>query len=609
MMYEVSNLAIAQEIRHLNLPTPSPMRGVGVLAGGWALETAMDELAHELGMAPVELRIRNDAKKGPMSGHPFSSKHLDRCFARGRELIGWEHRPPAAGRAAGRPLAHRAGRRREHAARRCSTPRQHERRCAPTARPRCAARRMRSATAPTPSSARLPRTRLALPVDAVSFDLGDSTFPEAPITAGSRTTASVGAAVLDAGRKLLTALKDASRHANDGPLSGIAADDILAADGRLSLKGDSGVGEDYAAVLRRAGKESLSAEGSFTPAAKRKFPVSALSRQYEMHSFGAIFAEVRVDVETGVIRVPRLVGVYDVGRVINPRPTASQLRGAMITGLGGALTEEGYFDPRNGRAVIPRNLADYHIRAVPTRPTSPVETLDIPDPEMGDLGARGLGELGTNNRAGRDWQRFIQRDRAAAAQPAAHSRPRPGGPIMTPFQYKHAPDATGAIALAALHDNAQFIAGGTSQVDLMKEGVQVPGTLIDISRIGLDTIEPTAAGGLRIGANVRNSVASDHAAIRRRLPRHRRGAARPVRPSRSATWRPWRATCCSGPAVPTCGTWRSAATSAAPGTGCAAVAGFNRMHAIFGQTDEGADNPRTCIAVHPVRPGGRTCGA
>ncbi len=92
IMYDVPNLAISQEIRHLNLPTPSPMRGVGVLAGGWALETAMDELAHELGMDPVELRMRHDAKKGPLSGHPFSSKHLDQCLERGQKLIGWKQR-------------------------------------------------------------------------------------------------------------------------------------------------------------------------------------------------------------------------------------------------------------------------------------------------------------------------------------------------------------------------------------------------------------------------------------------------------------------------------------------------------------------------------------
>ncbi len=394
MMYDVPNLAISQEIRHLNVPTPSPMRGVGVLAGGWALETAMDELAHEIGMDPVELRMRNDAKNGPLSGHPFSSKHLGRCFERGCELIGWDKR--------GRPGGRRDGRWATGLGVAAST--------LPAVLDTASARatlhadgtaEVLSATHEIGNGAytvfrQIAADALAMPIEAVRFDLGDSTFPDSPITAGSRTTASVGAAVLDAGSKLIDALKDLARHSNNGPLSGAVADDIVAVDGRLALKSDPAIGEDHAAILRRAGKDRLEVDGQFTPTSKRKFPIGALAKQYEMHSFGAIFAEVRVDPDTGVIRVPRLVGVYDVGRVINPRTAASQLRGAMIAGLGGALTEEGYFDPTNGRAVV-RNLADYHIPAHADVPEIAIETLDIPDPQMGALGARGLGEMGTNN--------------------------------------------------------------------------------------------------------------------------------------------------------------------------------------------------------------------
>ena len=394
MMYDVPNLAISQEIRHLNVPTPSPMRGVGVLAGGWALETAMDELAHELDIDPVELRMRNDAKKGPLSGNPFSSKHLDRCFARGRELICWDRR--------GRPGERRDGRWAIGLGVAASTlPAVLDTASAHATLHADGTAEVVSATHEIGNGAytifrQIAADALALPVESVSFDLGDSTFPDSPITAGSRTTASVGAAVLDAGNKLVDALKDLARRANDGPLSGAATDDIVAADGRLALKSDAAVGENFGAVLRRAGKDCLTVDGQFTPASKRKFPVSALAKQYEMHSFGAIFAEVRVDLDTGVVRVPRLVGVYDVGRVINPRTAGSQLKGAMIAGLGGALTEEGYFDPSNGRAVV-RNLADYHIPTCADVPVIAVETLDIPDPQMGALGARGFGELGTNN--------------------------------------------------------------------------------------------------------------------------------------------------------------------------------------------------------------------
>lgn len=395
MMYDVPNLAITQEIRHLNVPTPSPMRGVGVLAGGWALETAMDELAHELDIDPVELRVRNDARKGPLSGHPFSSKHLDQCFARGKELIEWDRRSR-------RPGEMQEGRWATGLGVASST--------LPAVLDQASARATLSVdgTAEVTSATheigngtytifrQIAADALALPVEAVRFDLGDSAYPDSPITAGSRTTASVGAAVLDAGRKLVTELRDLARLASDGPLSGVAAAEIVALDGHLSLASDPHVGESYQSILRRAGKDGLTVDGSFMPASKKKFPAAALAKQYEMHSFGAIFAEVRVDLDTGVIRVPRLVGVYDVGRVINPRTACSQLRGAMIAGLGAALTEEGYFDPNNGRAVV-RNLADYHIPSCADTPEITVETLDIPDPHMGALGARGFGELGTNN--------------------------------------------------------------------------------------------------------------------------------------------------------------------------------------------------------------------
>ena len=395
MMYDVPNLAISQEIRHLNVPTPSPMRGVGVLAGGWALETAIDELAHELGIDPIELRMRNEAEKGPMSGHPFSSKHLRECFERGSILSGWDQRCT-------QPRGARDGRWAIGLGVAAST--------LPAVLDEASAHavffddgtaRVRSATHEIGNGAytifqQIAADAIGLPVERVRFELGDSTFPDSPITAGSRTTASVGAAVLDAGQKLVAEMIELARGTKDSPLFQLPASDIVAADGRLALASDPKVGEEYAAILGRAGKASLDAVGTFVPASKRKFPVSALTKQYEMHSFGAIFAKVRVDLETGVVRVSRLVGVFDVGRVINPRTTGSQLRGAMIAGLGGALTEEGYFDPNNGRAVV-RNLADYHVPSCADAPDISVETLDIPDPQMGELGARGLGELGTNN--------------------------------------------------------------------------------------------------------------------------------------------------------------------------------------------------------------------
>ena len=118
-------------------------------------------------------------------------------------------------------------------------------------------------------------------------------------------------------------------------------------------------------------------------------------QQFAFYSFGAVFAEVRVDEATGVVRVARLCGVYDVGRLINPRTAHSQLMGGMLMGLGAALMEETRFDPRNGLPVI-RNLADYRVPSCADTPHITVEALNIPDPHLGELGTHGVGELGCN---------------------------------------------------------------------------------------------------------------------------------------------------------------------------------------------------------------------
>lgn len=169
---------------------------------------------------------------------------------------------------------------------------------------------------------------------------------------------------------------------------------------------------------------------------------------------------------------------------------------------------------------------------------------------------------------------------------------------MNPFRYEHAGDVADAIARVGRHRNAQFIAGGTSQVDLMKEGVQRPDALVDIFRMGLDEIIELEGGGLSIGANVRNSIAADHPLVRARYAviaeALHAGASQQIRNMASMAGNLMQRTRCPylrDPAQP--------CNKREPGTGCAAVRGFNRMHAILGQADEGSTSPRTCIAVHP----------
>ena len=169
---------------------------------------------------------------------------------------------------------------------------------------------------------------------------------------------------------------------------------------------------------------------------------------------------------------------------------------------------------------------------------------------------------------------------------------------MNPFRYQHASDPANAVELAGSFVDAQFIAGGTSQVDLLKEGVQRPAVLVDIFRIGLSEITELHGGGVSIGANVRNSTASDHPVIRERYTAIAEalhaGASQQIRNMASIAGNLLQRTRCPYLRDPA-----QRCNKRDPGSGCAAVEGFNRMHAIFGQTDEGAQSPRTCIAVHP----------
>lgn len=386
MMYAVPELGYVNELAHLNLPSPSVMRGPGFLTGGWALESSLDELAHELCVDPIDLRLRNYADVDPDSGLPFSSKHLRECYRRGAARFGWEGRPAVPGsRRVGNELIGYGMSSAMH----------------PAAQQKAAAEvtihhdgtaSARSATHELGNGAytvfrQIAADGVALPVKRVTFDLGDTHFPMAPPTHGSLTTATVGAAVLDAAGDALARLKTLARKDAASPLHGISADRVAASGGRLHLVASPDVSEDYASILRRAGLIGVTGTAEVGPGLER--------RRYAFYSFGAVFAEVRVDADTGVARVTRLCGAYDCGRLINPRTARSQLMGGMIFGLGAALTEETSFDPANGLPVV-RNLADYHVPTFADAPEITIEVLNVPDPHLGALGAHGVGELGTN---------------------------------------------------------------------------------------------------------------------------------------------------------------------------------------------------------------------
>jgi xanthine dehydrogenase YagR molybdenum-binding subunit len=226
---------------------------------------------------------------------------------------------------------------------------------------------------------------LGLPPERVRFELGDTALPEAPLSAGSNTVGSVGPAVhaaCAAARAELIRLVIADGRS---PLHGAEEGQIGVEDGRVFLTHDPSRGESYAEVLARHGLGQVEGTAAAQPGPERQ--------QFAMASFGALFAEVRVDPDLGLARVTRLVGAYDIGRVINPKTARSQLVGGIIWGLGAALLEHTVTDRRHGRILNP-NLSQYLVPVHADVPDIEVHFVDGFDPHTNPLGTKGAGEIG-----------------------------------------------------------------------------------------------------------------------------------------------------------------------------------------------------------------------
>ena len=224
--------------------------------------------------------------------------------------------------------------------------------------------------------------RFGVGASCVRIHYGGSDLAGTFLAGGSSQTASIGAAVIAAHKVMLEELIQLA--GKDSPLHGLSADEVEARDGGLYSLTEPGKGETYAAILHRAGKDEVSVVGE---------PPQPLEiMHWSMHSFGAMFAEVRVNAVTGETRVSRFLGSFDCGRILNPRTAASQFRGGIIMGLGLALMEETQWDDRKGRIMNP-SLAEYHLPVHMDVPAIDVLWTDIPDPHT-PLGARGIGEIG-----------------------------------------------------------------------------------------------------------------------------------------------------------------------------------------------------------------------
>jgi xanthine dehydrogenase YagR molybdenum-binding subunit len=381
-VYGPQSMHLKVEIAYIDMLANTFMRAPGEAVGTFALECAMDELAEATGIDPVELRLRNEPERDPLTNLRFSARHIDEAYRSGAERFGWSKRNPNPGQtrdgewligmgcATGTyPYYRMPG----GAARLTLTQDGH-------ATVEIAAHEMGMGTAT--AHTQVTAERLGLPLDAVTFAYGDSTLPGVVLAGGSQQTASIGASVIAVHRKLVEELIKLA--GNDSPLAGLKPDELVGRDGGLGKWDEPERFESYASILSRAQQKSVTVEAEAAP------PLETM--HWSMHSHAAMFCEVRVNAITGEVRVSRFLGSFDCGRILNAKTAASQFRGGIIMGIGLALMEETQFDERKGRVMNP-SLSDYHVPVHLDVPEIEVMWTDIPDPHA-PMGARGIGEIG-----------------------------------------------------------------------------------------------------------------------------------------------------------------------------------------------------------------------
>jgi xanthine dehydrogenase YagR molybdenum-binding subunit len=346
MMYAAPNRRTTHRLAALDVPPPTIMRAPGEAQGMFALESAMDEMAIACGLDPVEFRIRNEPAVHPESGLPFSSRNVVSCLREGARRFGWQPRDPAPG-------ARRDGRWLTGTGVALSTYPSTQRpgssaaiRVGPDGRYTVSIAAVDIGTGAWTALAQIAADALGVPLDRVELQIGDSALPPAVAAGGSAGTSSWGASIVAAADRLLARL--------EGQPSG-----------------------------------KVPAEGVEVTALMPDNPDAA---RYTMHTFGAQFAEVRVDEETGEVRVPRLTGVFDAGRIINSKTARSQLIGGMTQGLSLALYEHSVADPRFGH-VINHDFAGYHIATNADIGSIEAHFLDGDDPHTNPMGSKGIGEV------------------------------------------------------------------------------------------------------------------------------------------------------------------------------------------------------------------------
>jgi xanthine dehydrogenase YagR molybdenum-binding subunit len=383
LLYTCANTEFLHKLARLDLPTSSDMRAPGAATGVYALECAMDELAIALKLDPLELRLRCYSDRDQTEDAPYTSKNLRECYRQGAEAFGWDKRNPE-------PRSMRDGSelvgwgmatgiwealQMPAAVRIVLTANGH-------AEVACATSDIGTGTYTI--MAQVAADALGLPLDNITIKLGDSTLPQSPVEGGSWIAATVSHAILNTADAVREQLLGLAQKMQGSPLAAAKLEDIVLADGKILSRKDASQAVSVAEAMRHSGVDRIEQEKTnhFKEAGR-----------YARNAHSAVFAEVKIDEQLGVIRVTRVVDAVAAGRILNTKTAHSQIMGSVVWGIGMALHEETLVDHNFGR-VMNANIAEYHVPVNADVHDIKVIFAEEPDQIINPLGIKGLGEIG-----------------------------------------------------------------------------------------------------------------------------------------------------------------------------------------------------------------------
>ncbi|WP_411035998.1 xanthine dehydrogenase family protein molybdopterin-binding subunit [Shinella sp. BYT-45] len=385
LAYKCDNVKITYEIAKLDLATPGDMRAPGAATGITALETAMDELAYAVGIDPLDLRVRNFVHRDQNQDKAITSKALHACYREGAARFGWSKRSPAPrsmrdgndllgwGMAGGIWEA-------------MMSKGEAKVRLSADGKVSVSAAASDIGTGTYTILGQLAAEAFDCPIDVVTVEIGKSDLPKTGVEGGSWTAATTGSAVQAAAKAVVKTLLGHAQAMENSPLAEASEEQVEIAEGRLVLESNHQIGIAMADIMGAAGIDSIEEHA-------KAGPDMLTMMRYASYSHSAVFVEVKVDEELGIVRVTRVVSAIAAGRILNPKTARSQILGGVVMGIGMALHEEGMIDHRTGR-IMNHNLAEYHVPAHADIQDIEVIFVEEDDDKASPIGVKGLGEIG-----------------------------------------------------------------------------------------------------------------------------------------------------------------------------------------------------------------------